>query len=77
MNVERVITWELLVSMPAQLVKILAAAMASNIFFCELTTMPSSSARLLRVKSPRGRMKEKPVYECSVHKLHKLLKCDI
>lgn len=44
-------------SMPAQLVKMLAAAMASNIFFCELTTMPSSSARVLRVRSPIRRKK--------------------
>lgn len=52
-KVDNVITCELLVSMPAQFVKMLAAAMASKIFFWELMTIPSSSARLLRVSKPR------------------------
>jgi hypothetical protein len=51
-NVDIVITCELLVSIPAQFVKMLAAAIASNIFFWELTTDPSSSARLFLVNSP-------------------------
>lgn len=58
MKVDIVITCELLVSIPAQFVNILAAAIASKIFFCELTTAPSSSARLFLVNKPEKRILE-------------------
>lgn len=53
-KVDIVITWELFVSIPAQLVKILAAAIASYIFFCELIIVPSNSCLLFLVKSPKN-----------------------
>lgn len=53
-KVDSVITCELFVSIPAQLVKMLAAAMASNTFFWVLTTWPSSSCLLFLVKSPKN-----------------------
>lgn len=51
-NVDNVITCELLVSIPAQFVKMLAAAIASNIFLREFTMVPSSSPRLFLVSRP-------------------------